>query len=64
MAKSAFQVIAEFNQQIGSPGLVRTMQVLKEQMYDLDDDMLDAYEDFREELAQFAKEFTQQKVVI
>lgn len=64
MAKSAFQVIAEFDQQIGSPGLVRTMQVLKEQMYDLDDELFDAYEDFRNEIAQFAKDFTQQKVVI
>ena len=64
MSKSAFQVVAEVNQQLGSPGLVRTMQVLKEKYYDLDDDVLDAYEEFREELAQFAKEFTQQKVAI
>lgn len=64
MSKSAFQVVAEVNQQLGSPGLVRTMQVLKEKYYDLDDNVLDAYEEFREELAQFAKEFTQQKVAI
>ena len=64
MSKSAFRVIAEFDQQIGSPGLVRTMQVLKEQMYDLDDELFDAYEDFRNEIAQFARDFTQQKVVI
>ena len=64
MARSAFQVIADIDRENGCPGLVHTMQVLKEHYYDLDDEVLDAYEEFREELAQFAKEFNQQKVVI
>jgi len=59
MSKSAFQVIAEINQQLGSPGLVRTMQILVEQYRDLDDDVIDAYEEFREEILEFA----QQKVL-
>jgi len=59
MSKSAFQVIAEIDQQLGSPGLVRTMQILGEQYRDLDDDVIDAYEEFRQELVEFA----QQKVL-
>ena len=59
MSKSAFQVIAEIDQQLGSPGLVRTMQILVEQYRDLDDDVIDAYEEFRQELVEFA----QQKVL-
>jgi len=54
MSKSAFQVIAEINQQLGSPGLVRTMQILVEQYRDLDDDVINAYEEFREEILEFA----------
>jgi len=54
MSKSAFQVIAEIDQQLGSPGLVRTMQILGEQYRDLDDDVIDAYEEFREEILEFA----------
>jgi len=59
MSKSAFQVIAEIDQQLGSPGVVRTMQILSEQYQDLDDDVIDAYEEFRQELVEFA----QQKVL-
>ena len=59
MSKSAFQVIAEIDKQLGSPGLVRTMQILVEQYRDLDDDVIDAYEEFRQELVEFA----QQKVL-
>ena len=59
MSKSAFQVIAEIDQQLGSPGLVRTMQILGEQYRDLDDAVIDAYEEFRQELVEFA----QQKVL-
>jgi len=59
MSKSAFQVIAEIDQQLGSPGLVRTMQILVEQYRDLDDDVIDAYEELREEILEFA----QQKVL-
>ena len=60
MSKSAFQVIAEVNQQLGSPGLVRTMQILNKQYQDLDEDVQDAYEEFRQEILEFA----QQKVVM
>ena len=55
MAKSAFAVIAERHQEMGSPGLVYCMQVLGDAFDELDAETANAYEDFYLELEQFAK---------
>lgn len=64
MAKSAFQVVAEFDRNIGSPGLVHTMQVMRDQFMDLSMDEQDAYEDFRVEIENLADDLIKRKVVI
>ena len=56
MSKSAFAIIAERHQEMGSPGLVYCMQVLGDNFDDLDPETQDAYEDFYGELEDFAKQ--------
>jgi hypothetical protein len=60
MVKSAFKVIAEIHYEMGSPGLKRCMEVLEEQYWDLDEDVAEAYDDFRREIMSFVEEQTAQ----
>ncbi len=57
MARSAFNVIAEVRYEMGQPGLLHCLQVLSD-AYDrdaLDPVVQNAYDEFYEELMQFAK---------
>ena len=56
MAKSAFAVIAERHHEMGSPGLVYCMQVLGDNFDELDAETANAYEEFYQELEDFAKQ--------
>ena len=53
MARSAFAVIAERHQEMGSPGLVRCIQLLGDNFDDLDAETANAYEEFYLELMDF-----------
>ena len=55
MAKSAFMIIAERHQEMGSPGLMRCIEILGDNYEDLDAETRNAYEEFYDELMQFAK---------
>ena len=53
MSKSAFAIVAQRHQEMGSPGLLRCIQVLGDNFDELDVETQNAYETFYCELMDF-----------
>lgn len=58
----AMQLIAEANYGMGSPGLVKCMQVLGDNFDNLSPEMQCAYEEMYEELMEFVQQQTEQGI--
>jgi len=57
--KSAFSIISEMHQEMGSPGLLRCLEVLGDNFEDLETEQQIAYEEFYSELMAFVKQQTE-----
>ena len=57
--KSAFSIISEMHQEMGSPGLIRCIEVLGDNFEELTAEQQTAYEDFYSELMQFVAQQTE-----
>jgi hypothetical protein len=56
MSKSSFNVIAQMHQEMGSPGLLRCMEVLGDRYDDLSHEEREAYDGFYMELEAFVQQ--------
>ena len=57
--KSALIIISEMHKEMGSPGLIRCIEVLGDTFEELTPEQQNAYEEFYSELMDFAKQQTQ-----
>jgi len=59
MSKSALNIVAEMHQEMGSPGLIRCIEVLGDTFEELTAEQQTAYEDLYSELMQFVAQQTE-----
>ena len=59
MSKNAFNIVAVMHQEMGSPGLIRCIEILGDTFEELTPEQQTAYEDFYSELMQFVKQQTE-----
>jgi len=57
--RSAFSIISEMHQEMGSPGLIRCIEVLGDTFEELTPEQQNAYEEFYSELMSFVKQQTE-----
>ena len=57
--RSAFSIISEMHQEMGSPGLIHCIEVLGDNFEDLEPEQQIAYEEFYSELMAFVKQQTE-----